>query len=69
MEKVRVTVIRYGFVQFYLGYVLQSTLPLIPLLSHPDLWTNPGAPHMCAKLKSTHTMTQCIETNVTNFII
>jgi hypothetical protein len=26
-----------GFVHFYLGFVLQSTFPLIPLLSHPAL--------------------------------
>jgi hypothetical protein len=26
-----------GFVHFYLGLVLQSTFPLIPLLSHPVL--------------------------------
>jgi hypothetical protein len=26
-----------GFVHFYLGLVLQSTFPLIPLLSHPAL--------------------------------
>jgi hypothetical protein len=25
-------------VQFYLGFVLQSTFPLIPLLSHPGFW-------------------------------
>jgi hypothetical protein len=31
---------RWGFVHFYLGFVLQSTFPLIPLLSHPDF----GAP-------------------------
>jgi hypothetical protein len=28
---------RKGFVHFYLGFVLQSTFPLIPLLSHPAL--------------------------------
>jgi hypothetical protein len=38
-------------------------------MSHPDLRANPGASHMCAKSISTHTITQCIETNVTNFII
>jgi hypothetical protein len=31
-----------GFVHFYLGFVLQSTFPLIPLLSHPVLRNKAG---------------------------
>jgi hypothetical protein len=40
-------------VLFYLGFVLQSTFPLIPLLSHQD-FRNPGANinTMCARTKS-----------------
>jgi hypothetical protein len=36
---------------------------------HPDLRAKPDASQMCAKSRSTHIITQCIETNVTNFII
>jgi hypothetical protein len=41
-------------VHFYLGFVLQSTFPLIPLLSHPDLRDKAGAPHICAKEDNTY---------------
>ena len=37
---------RRGFVHFYLGFVLQSTFPLIPLLSHPGFrGPKPGREH------------------------
>jgi hypothetical protein len=41
---------------------------LVAHVSYPDLRANPDASHMCARIKSTHTMTQCIETIVTIFI-
>jgi hypothetical protein len=55
---------RKGFVHFYLGFILQSTFPLIPLLSHPALRNKAGASHTCAK-KTTHIITECIEINIT----
>jgi hypothetical protein len=54
---------RKGFVHFYLGFVLQSTFPLIPLLSHPALRNKPGASHTCAR-KTTYIIIECIEINV-----
>jgi hypothetical protein len=45
--------------------LVELSRPMPP--SHPDLRANPYASHMCARIRSTHTMTQCIETNVIIF--
>ena len=54
-----------GFVHFYLGFVLQSTFPLIPLLSHPGLKEQSRVHLIYATKKTTHIITECIEINVT----
>jgi hypothetical protein len=56
------------FVQFYLGFILQSTFPLIPLLSHPDLRDKVGCVSYVRQRRTTYIMTKCIEINVTNII-
>jgi hypothetical protein len=48
-----VKVSRQMFVQFYLGRPIVN-IPLIPLMSHPDLRANPSASHMYARIRSTH---------------
>jgi hypothetical protein len=58
-----------GFVQFYLGFVLQSTFPHIPLLSHPNLRGKAGCVSYVSQRRTTHIMVKCIEINVTNIII
>jgi hypothetical protein len=42
IERIRVRKVGKGFVQVYLGFVLQSTFPPIPLLSHSDLKDKAG---------------------------
>jgi hypothetical protein len=42
IERIRVRSVGKGFVHFYLGFVLQSTFPLIPLLSQPVLKDKAG---------------------------
>ena len=60
---------RKGPIHFYLGFVLQSTFALIPLLSHPDLWDKAGCVSYVRQRRTSHIMTMCIEINVTNIII
>jgi hypothetical protein len=55
-------------VQFYLGFVIQSTFAVIPLLSHPDLRDKAGCVSYVRQRRTTHIMTKCIEINVTNII-
>jgi hypothetical protein len=52
-------------VQFYLGFVLQSTFPLIPLLSHPGFKGQSRVHLIHAPKKTTYIITECIEINVT----
>jgi hypothetical protein len=59
---------RFGFVHFYLGFVLQSTFPPIPLLSHPDLKDKVGCVPYVRQGITTHIITECIEINVINII-
>jgi hypothetical protein len=54
-----------GFVHFDLGFVLQSTFPLIPLLSHPGFKGQSQVHLIHAPKKITHIITECIEINVT----
>jgi hypothetical protein len=54
-----------GFVHFYLGFVLQSTFPLIPLLSHPGFKEQSPVHLIHALKKTTYIITECIEINVT----
>ena len=56
---------RKGFVHFYLGFVLQPTFPLIPLLSHPDLRDKAGCISYVRQRRTTHIIIECIEINVT----
>jgi hypothetical protein len=67
IEKIRVKVSK-GFVQIYLGFIIQSTFPLISLLSHPDLRGKPRCVSYVRQRRTTHIMIKCIEINVTNFI-
>jgi hypothetical protein len=64
IERIRVRSVGKGFVQFYLGFVLQSTFPLIPLLSHPDLRDKAECISYVRQRRTTHIMTNCIEINV-----
>jgi hypothetical protein len=57
-----------GFVQFYLGFVLHSTFPPIPFLSHPDLRDKAGCVSYVRQRRTSHVMTKCIEINVTIII-
>jgi hypothetical protein len=54
-----------GFVQFYLGFVLQLTFPLIPLQSHPGFKEQSQVHLIHAPKKTTYIITECIEINVT----
>jgi hypothetical protein len=54
---------REGFFCFYLGSVLQSTFPLIPLLSHR--FKEQGRVHLIhVPKKTTYIITECIEINI-----
>jgi hypothetical protein len=53
-----------GFVHFYLGFILQSTFPLIPLLSHPGFKEQSRVHLIHAPKKTTYIITECIEINV-----
>jgi hypothetical protein len=59
---------RKGFVHFYLGFVLQSTFALIPLLPHPDLRDKAGCISYVRQERTTHKITECIEINVINIM-
>jgi hypothetical protein len=56
-------------IQFYLGFVLHSTFPLIPLLSYPDLRDKAVCVSYVRQRRTSHIMTKCIEINVTSIII
>jgi hypothetical protein len=43
-------------------------LPLIPLLSHPDLKDKAGCVLYVRQVRTSHIMTKCIEINVINII-
>ena len=53
---------------FYSPKVDVTMRTSILLMSHPDLRGKAGCVSYVRQRRSTHTMTQCIETNVTNFI-
>jgi hypothetical protein len=57
-----------SFVQIYLGFVLQSTFSLIPLLSHPDLRDKAGCISYVRQGRTTDIIIECIEINVINII-
>jgi hypothetical protein len=57
-----------GFVHVYLGFVLQSTFSLIPLLSHPGFKEQSRVHLIYAPEKTTHIITECIEINVINIL-
>jgi hypothetical protein len=56
---------RKGFVHFYLGLVLRSTFPLIPLLSHPALRNKARCISYMRQEDNIYIITECIEINVT----
>jgi hypothetical protein len=57
-----------SFVQIYLGFVLQSTFSLIPLLSHPDLRDKARCISYVRQGRTTDIIIECIEINVINII-
>jgi hypothetical protein len=68
IERIRVKESRLGFCPCLSRLRPTINMPLIPLLSHPDLKSKPGCVSYVHQRRSTHTMTQCIEMNVSNFI-
>jgi hypothetical protein len=67
-ERIRVKVSRYGFCPSLSRFRPIVNIPLISLLSHPDLRDKPGCVSYVCQTRSTHIMTEGIETNVTDFI-
>jgi hypothetical protein len=54
-----------SFFHFYLGFVLQSTFPLIPLMSHPGFKEQSRVHLIHAPKKTTYIIIECIEINDT----
>jgi hypothetical protein len=69
IDRIKVRQVGKGFVHFYLGFVLQSTFPLIPLLSHPNLRDKAECVSYVRQGRTTHIITECIEINVINVLI
>jgi hypothetical protein len=68
IEWIRRRQVGKGFVHFYLGFILQSTFPPIPLLIHPDLRDKSECISYVRQERTTHIITECIEINVINIM-